>query len=367
MLSLLNYMGQNMKDLLPLIDDKQFEETLSKVESFVLGVQSSKETKKTLVIGDIGLDEYLLGEVERISPEAPVPVLRLHETEVKLGLAANVAKNIASLGGSCDILGICGKDLAANELNRIFNSFDGINQILVESEERPTIKKTRVLSKHHHLLRIDREEKRNLSQAELNLTKEKLEALNWASYNSVILEDYGKGFLTGEVCEFVITKAKDQGLRVLVDPSKGVNPKKFQGAYLFKPNYSETMAYNDRAAFSSGKEEREDLSYTELLDWVKSQGEFDVLVSTLGAQGMALYSSKFKSRIPTFAKGVYDVTGAGDTVIAALAFALDRGLEVKEACVFANMAAGFVVGEVGAVPCTIDNIKTQMKRFSNHP
>ncbi len=359
-------MSVSSKTTLELIDDEQFQEILKKVENFIS--ENNEEafknlTKKALVVGDIGLDEYMFGSVSRISPEAPVPILKLLETELKLGLAANVAKNIASLGGVCDIVGLAGDDLAAGELLRIFKSFKGINPILIQSSERPTIKKTRVLSKHHHLLRIDQEEGHPLSKKEFETTKEKLSSLDWSMYSSVILEDYGKGFLTKEVCEFVIAKARELKIKVLVDPSKGVNPKKFNGAYLFKPNYNETMAYNERAAFSQDKE-GEDLKYEELLSWLKSEGDFEVLVSTLGADGMALFSNEKKMRVQTFAKKVFDVTGAGDTVIAALSFALDRGLEVDEACAFANLAAGYVVGEVGAVPCSIDNIRTQMKRFS---
>jgi len=341
-----------------LMSFEDFKASMASVEAFVhtkIKDASSKPQSKILVLGDVGLDQYLYGAVERISPEAPVPVVNLHKKEKKLGLAANVGKNLSAMGSVCDLVGLVGKDQAGEDIKSLLESWEGLTAKLVVSPSRPTTEKTRVLSGQHHLLRLDEEDSSVLTETEKTMFFDHIESLNFSDYSHVILEDYGKGVLFEELCQAVIAKAHEKGAVVLVDPSKKAPISKFKGSDFFKPNYSETLAYSDKA-------ETED--YNELLNWISDEGQFKNLVSTLGALGMSLKNDERTLRVPTFARKVFDVTGAGDTVIAALAYGLNGGLSTVEACLFANFAAGFVVGKVGAVPCALEDIQSHMERFS---
>lgn len=339
-----------------LMSFEDFSQTMSAVEAFVnKKIAGGASSDKVLVVGDVGLDKYLFGDVERISPEAPVPIVNLKESEKKLGLAANVAKNLSSLGGSCDLLGLKGSDQAGEEIEEILSRMQGLNSMLVSSSVRPTTEKTRVLSGQHHLLRLDSENSGVLVESDKTALLKLVTDLDFSNYSHVILEDYGKGVLFEEFCRLVIQKAHEKGSLVLVDPSKKAPLSKFKGADFFKPNYLETVSYADMAGTDC---------YVELLQWILKEGEFKNLVSTLGALGTSLCNAKGTLRVPTFARKVFDVTGAGDTVLAALSYGLAGGLSVVEACLFANFAAGYVVGKVGAVPCTLENIKSHMERFS---
>lgn len=343
-------------EAIKLMNFEDFSQVKSVVEDFVnKKIATPRVAKKVLVVGDVGLDKYLFGDVDRISPEAPVPIVNLRSAENKLGLAANVAKNLSSLGGGCDLIGLKGDDQAGADVEEILSRMPGLNSMLVSSKTRPTTEKTRVLSGQHHLIRLDSESKAALSKEDQDSLLAFAEGLDFSKYSHVILEDYGKGVLFESFCQLIIKKAHKENVAVLVDPSKKAPLAKFRGADFFKPNYSETLSYADMA----GTED-----YVELLDWVRKEGEFGSLVSTLGAEGMSLCNDSGVLRVPTFARKVFDVTGAGDTVIAALAYGLSGGLTEVQACLFANFAAGYVVGKVGAVPCTLENIKSHMERFS---
>lgn len=343
-------------EAIKLMSFEDFSQVMSVVEAFVnKKIANPKLSSKVLVVGDVGLDKYLFGTVDRISPEAPVPIVNLQDKEKKLGLAANVAKNLSSLGGACDLLGLKGSDVAGGEIEEILSRMPGLSSRLVSSSTRPTTEKTRVISGQHHLLRLDSEDSGALSSEDRQGLLELVNKLDFSEYSHVILEDYGKGVLFEEFCQLVIKKAHEKNAVVLVDPSKKAPLLKFKGADFFKPNYVETVSYADTA----GTED-----YVELLKWILKEGEFKNLISTLGALGMSICDQDGALRVPTFARKVFDVTGAGDTVIAALSYGLAGGLSVVEACLFANFAAGYVVGKVGAVPCTLENIKSHMERFS---
>lgn len=343
-------------EAIELMNFEDFSKAMSVVETFVdKHIVSPQGLKKVLVFGDVGLDKYLFGEVDRISPEAPVPIVNLQESEQKLGLAANVAKNLSSLGGACDLIGLKGRDQAGEDLEEILSRMPGLTSLLVSSSTRRTTEKTRVISGQHHLLRLDSESSGGLSEVDQKALFKAASDLDFSKYSHVILEDYGKGVLSEELCQLVIKRAHEEGVVVLVDPSKKAPLAKFKGADFFKPNYVETTAYADIA----GTED-----YVELLRWILKTGDFKNLISTLGALGMSICDQDRALRVPTFARKVFDVTGAGDTVIASLSYGLAGGLSIVEACLFANFAAGYVVGKVGAVPCTLENIKSHMERFS---
>lgn len=348
--------------MIELMSFEDFKASTARIEAFIQKKleepQSTKGLKqsKILVLGDVGLDQYLYGSVERISPEAPVPIVNLSKKEKKLGLAANVSKNLCAMGASCDLVGLVGKDQSGEDIRALLDSWKGMTPKLVVSPSRPTTKKTRVISGQHHLLRLDEEDSLPLTEQEKTMFFDQVEALNFHNYSHVILEDYGKGVLFTELCHSIIKRAHEGGAVVLVDPSKKASVHKFKKADFFKPNYNETLAYSDVAGTND---------YNELLNWISAEGEFKNLVSTLGSLGMSLKNHERTLRVPTFARKVFDVTGAGDTVIAALAYGLNGGLKTVEACLFANFAAGYVVGKIGAVPCTLEDIKSHMERFSS--
>jgi rfaE bifunctional protein kinase chain/domain len=303
-------------------------------------------------VGDIGLDEYVLGQVKRISPEAPVPILEVEKEEWRLGLAANVAQNVVSLGGEAILVSVVGQDNTADQLKELLQSA-GINtQNLVTDETRPTTKKTRVMAQHHHLVRVDYEVRKYLSQKSFAVLVQKLKDL-MPSCDGVILQDYAKGVISQDMVQKVIEIAHAHGKKVFVDPHRA-NPAEFyQNADLIKPNYDEAIALSG-LNFDDIREvpNKVEKIGNEILQKTKA----NEVVITRGKEGMSLFSQGQILKVPTFARQVFDVTGAGDTVIAALSLALVAGLSLPESCMLANYAAGFVVGKVGCVPCSMEDL-----------
>ena len=341
--------NENLFDLMP---SKELEEIQNSLSTFVReGTENKLKPKKILVVGDIGLDRYVYGDVDRISPEAPVPVALITGREEKLGLSANVAQNLSALSSSCDLVSMLGEDRHADTFKSLASQCEGLETFFLVSNERPTTVKTRIISGQHHLLRLDDEDQRPLSESEWKKVNAILRDLNWSSYSAVILQDYGKGFLNESLCQFVIEKAKEHSVPTLVDPSLLAPLKKYRGADYFKPNQKEVLAYKKSS----------DQSYKGLLKDIKETGNFKAVINTMGAQGMSLFSDELEVRVPTFAKKVFDVTGAGDTVIATLALALSNGLTLKEASVFSNLCAGHVVSKIGAVTVGFEDIQKIFK------
>lgn len=310
------------------------------------------KNKKVLVVGDVGLDVYLLGDVKRISPEAPVPVLDVQKEDMRLGLAANVAQNIQSLGGSCHLISVVGQDLAAEDLQRLLTE-KGIRSFeLVSDKDRPTTKKMRLIAGQHHLARVDFEKQHLLSEKIKTETISKItQAIPKADI--VILQDYSKGMIDWELAQQLIQKCQSLGKKVLVDPYKSTSLSHYKGAYLMTPNKDESLAL----ARQMNIQIADDLNSVDqigrtLMDAIGSEQ----MVVTLGAQGMKLFEKGKSQHLPTFAQNVFDVTGAGDTVISAMALALAAGWDLEKAGYLANFAAGVVVGKVGCVPCEIKDL-----------
>ena len=342
-------MSLNQNSLKSIVGDELLQ-TKKAVEEFIdKGQTGALEPKKFLVVGDIGLDKYIFGSVDRISPEAPVPVLKVESFEEKLGLSANVAQNLSVLGGQCELVSVVGYDKTSEKILEHLKKAQNLSPVFYKSEKRPTTLKTRVLSGQHHLLRLDEEDNSSLTDSENAKVLSIIDELDFKNYGAVIIEDYGKGFVTPEICKAVISKSKEASVKVFVDPAKGASPKKYEGAFVFKPNKKETYAYEQLSATST---------YDDLLEWIKTEGSFQYVVSTLGSEGMALFSDELRVKVPTFAKKVFDVTGAGDTVIASMAFAFAQGLSLKESAYFANLCAGVVVEKVGAVTCSFEDLKS---------
>ena len=288
---------------------------------------------RVLVVGDIMLDRYWYGPTQRISPEAPVPIVKIHQDEDRPGGAANVALNIASLNGQVTLLGITGEDEASETLQTHLSAMN-IDCQFIQSTAHPTITKLRILSRNQQLLRLDFEE----SFAELNKTSllERTEALV-AQHDLLLLSDYDKGTLSD--VQALIKVAKAHNIPVLVDP-KGTDFSRYRGATLITPNLAEFEAVvghckNEAEIVSKGQALLKELDLTAML-------------VTRSEHGMTLLRHDHEEfHLPTQAKEVYDVTGAGDTVIATLALAIAAKAEFTQASALANIAAGIVVGKLG--------------------
>jgi len=292
---------------------------------------------RILVVGDIILDTYLFGKVERVSPEAPVPILEVEGEEFRLGGAANVAKNLSSLGVNTILCGVVGKDSHANIIKSLLKE-EGIKACLVE-DERPTTRKTRVVSRNQQLLRIDWESKERVRGETL---KALLGFISEEEVHGVVVSDYAKGVVTKELMSFL----RDRFTFVAVDP-RPVNKYLYKGVSLVTPNEKELKAMTGEGEVEElGKKLKEELS-------------LDSLVVTQGEKGMTLFREEVR-HFPARARKVYDVTGAGDTVIASLTAFVLAGASWDEACELANLAAGIVVGEFGTASVSPDRLLEEL-------
>ncbi|MGS5087012.1 D-glycero-beta-D-manno-heptose-7-phosphate kinase [Hydrogenophaga sp. A37] len=306
--------------------------------------QPSSATAVTtvLVVGDSMLDRYWDGAVERISPEAPVPVLHFgHEWE-RAGGAANVAANLVALGGRTTLATLLGKDDAGDRLARLMRE-EGIVLHELQCADMPTVQKIRAVCKHHQLLRIDIERQAS-SEAARSLCELACGLL--PKHPWVVLSDYGKGALTG--CERLIAQAREHGCRVMVDP-KGKCFDPYRGAWLLKPNESE-------AAAVAGPWEDEN-GFQVAMEALRARLELNHLLVTRGERGMTLFSAdRPVLQIPSVAREVFDVSGAGDTALAALAAFLAAGASLENAVRHANLAAGIAVGKIGTAVVSLEDL-----------
>ena len=306
---------------------------------------SRSKNKKIAVIGDVMLDKYVYGDVNRISPEAPVQVVDIKNTEYKLGGAANVANNIKALEAEPILIGVIGDD---TETEHFLNTMkaQGLSTVgIFKDKSRPTTSKTRVIAYGQHIIRVDSEVRENLSaemkKKILNFVKKNLD-----SFESVILQDYNKGVLTQDVIQEIIRLFKESGKRVYVDP-KFHNFFEYKEVTVFKPNRKEVQ---DVLAMKVDGDESVAEAGRVLMDKL----DCEYLVLTRGEKGMVLFDrEKNKTvvlNIPTIARKVADVSGAGDTVISTIAVMLAGGADIIEAVALANQAAGIVCEEVGIIP-----------------
>jgi D-beta-D-heptose 7-phosphate kinase/D-beta-D-heptose 1-phosphate adenosyltransferase len=295
---------------------------------------------RVLVVGDLMLDRYIAGEVERISPEAPVPVLLHAQRSERPGGAANVAMNLAGLGCQTFLAGFWGADAEQAELARLLE-IAKIDTLGVVSSSLPTISKTRIMARAQQLLRLDIESREAPPAEELQRLEERVVELV-KKVHAVVLSDYAKGALSREICEAVIRTARGVGVPVLVDP-KTRDLSKYSGAATVCPNLSELAAATGVPAHRTD----------ELLAAARQQmleHEFGFLTVTMSDKGIRVLERAGDYYSPARAREVFDVSGAGDTVIATMAAAMAGGLQVHTAVDLANLAAGIVVGKVGTVP-----------------
>lgn len=299
-----------------------------------------------LVIGDMMLDHYLWGKCERISPEAPVPVIDVQRESTVLGGAGNVVNNLLSLGAHVSVASVIGDDVNGAELLKILGQQGASTQGVIIQKGRKTSKKSRLIASHQQVVRYDSESKNSIitesEKALLTFYKSILDKVDL-----VILSDYDKGVLTHNVTHQAIELAKKFHKMILVDP-KGEDYCKYSGATLITPNKKEASLatkiniVDDESLQKAGKLLKESLNLKYAL-------------ITLSEDGMAIFSESFM-KIPTVAREVYDVTGAGDTVLASLGYALSCGLSMQEAASFANAAAAVVVGKLGSATVSLDEV-----------
>ena len=308
--------------------------------------QFGNSKSHALVIGDVMLDRYLIGSVGRISPEAPVPIVLLNSQNERAGGAANVAANLALLGIKTHLIGCVGDDAEAKILSQLIADAN-IENNLVSSKTRPTIAKTRVVSGHQQMMRLDQESSAAFTTDETAALQANIHAALAQKPVIVILSDYAKGLLSLDICQSIINTCNAQKIPVLVDP-KGADYTKYVGATALTPNKKETAE-----ACSANINDADLITKASAL---KSCIKLQFLAVTRGDEGITLIDDGLINNgihhIAASAKQVFDVSGAGDTVIATLAAGLMHGLTPLEALTIANLAAGVVVGKAGTVPIT---------------
>jgi rfaE bifunctional protein kinase chain/domain len=317
-------------------------------------LQQSASTPNILVIGDLMIDHYVIGDATRLSPEAPVPIVNVKKEFTTPGGAANVAQNLLALGSKVSLAGITGNDIDATRLTDILVD-EGINaDAIFKDETRPTTVKTRIMAGSHQLVRVDREVTHPLTES---LQAEFIERIkeNIAKADIVVLSDYNKGLFSPALTQQLINEANSKGKKVVIDP-KGLNYEKYKGAYIIKPNRKELA----EAAKTEKITNIDELQQAARIIIKQTGAEY--IVVTLSEQGMVIISELAYKLLPVKATSVFDVTGAGDTVLATMAYFIAQGLNVEEACELANHAAAIVIRQTGSAVTTIDQILEDIER-----
>jgi len=303
---------------------------------------------KILVIGDLMIDHYLWGETSRISPEAPVQIIDIKKETTILGGAGNVVNNLVALGSSVMVISAVGDDQNGEELTKMLEEIE-VKHFLVMDENRKTTKKSRIIASAQQIVRYDSESKNDISShCEAHISRKILEVIH--QYDLIILSDYGKGVLTKSLISKIMFIVNNSDTKVLIDP-KGDNYSKYTGAYLLTPNKSEAQK-------ATGIKISDDKSLKEALIKLQDIAQLKIPMITLSEDGIAMLNDKNEVIIkPTVAREVFDVTGAGDTVIATLGYCLASDYDIYSSIEFANLSAGVVVGKIGSATATIEEIE----------
>ena len=304
------------------------------------------KSPKILVIGDLMIDHYLWGSCDRISPEAPVQVINVGDESMSLGGAGNVINNLNALGAQVDVISVIGNCETSGKLKALLANIKVNTKYLITQNKRVTSKKTRIISSQQQVVRYDHESTDEISDESQKSILASFKKLV-SNYDAVLLSDYGKGVLTIELTQSLIAIANNKNKKVLVDP-KGLDYSKYRGSYLLTPNKKE-------ASEATKININDDASLTKAITQLKTEYDLDVSLITLSEQGVAIYDDKLRVH-PTVSREVFDVTGAGDTVLASLGFALACGYKIDAAVEFANLAAGVVVGKIGSAIATLNEI-----------
>ncbi|WPU92420.1 D-glycero-beta-D-manno-heptose-7-phosphate kinase [Mucilaginibacter sabulilitoris] len=311
-------------------------------------IQQPTKKPTILVIGDLMIDHYIWGNATRLSPEAPVPVVNVNSESTTLGGAGNVVQNLVSLGAQVTVAGVIGNDGMGHQLIRLLTDEGTEIDTIIKEDNRTTTVKTRVLVGSHQLVRLDKEVTDVLPLDIEDALMDKIMAcIN--EVDLVVLSDYNKGLFSPVLTQRIIEAAKDCGKRVIIDP-KGTDFTKYRGAYIIKPNRKELAeaAKIDRINTMEGLKHAANVVF--------EQTAADYLVVTLSEQGMVILSEDDQIALPVKATEVFDVTGAGDTVLATIAYFLGIGLNLEESCELANHAAAIVIRHMGSATTTVAEI-----------
>jgi D-beta-D-heptose 7-phosphate kinase / D-beta-D-heptose 1-phosphate adenosyltransferase len=301
---------------------------------------------KILVIGDLMIDHYMWGSCDRISPEAPVQVINVNNENTLLGGAGNVINNLHSLGADIDIISVIGECEVSKELKDLLTEINVDTQYLISQKDRVTSKKSRVIAAQQQVIRFDRENSSEISIKSQNSILDIFQKII-NNYDVILLSDYGKGLFTDHLTQALINIANQYKKKILIDP-KGLDYSKYKGAYLLTPNKKE--AYEATKIIIDDNE-----SLTKALIKLKEECNLTYSLITLSEQGVAIFDEALRI-YPTVAREVFDVTGAGDTVLASLGFSLSWNNDIDEAVKFANLASGVVIGKIGSATATLNEI-----------
>ncbi|MEN3013088.1 MAG: D-glycero-beta-D-manno-heptose-7-phosphate kinase [Endomicrobiia bacterium] len=312
--------------------------------------------KKILVVGDIMLDKYIWGEVERISPEAPVPVVDVKKETQNLGASGNVADNIVSAGAQAYLVTVVGNDSYAEELKSMLLK-KGINIDGVFSDSsRPTTVKTRIIAQNQQVVRVDKESRIQITPVLFEKIKKYIESIK-TDLDGILISDYGKGVITHSLLSFLINLAKKLDIPICVDP-KIEHFMEYKKVTVLTPNLNEATQ-----GMKLTKKPQKEQEIHELGKKILKKLNPDALVITRGPDGMTLFEKQKIYHIPTRAKEVYDVTGAGDTVISILTLCLAAGSDFVSGCEISNFAAGIVVGKVGTAAVSLKELEESILKY----
>ena len=323
------------------------------LEKFNSIISQFAALKPILVVGDLGIDKYTFGEVKRISPEAPVPVLEVQKEWQKLGLAANVSDNLKSLEVASTLCGVIGDDTRANMVEHLLEERGLKTWGLVRDPSRHTTYKERVTTATQQICRVDYETKDTIDEETNRRVSSRIQEFS-ANHSGLIIEDYGKGLFSESLCQKIIKDFREKNLLVAVDPSRSTPPMWYKGASLLKPNRAESHMMIEALGYF--KERKLETIAEVLIDKLS----LEKVIITLGPDGMAMLDTKLDGKlriIPTAANEVFDVSGAGDTAIAAITSSLLAGASLEEAAWVGNCAAGVVVRKRGTALCSMDELK----------
>jgi len=330
-------------------------------ERFHKVVDNFKNVEPILVIGDVGVDKYTYGDVKRVSPEAPVPLLEVTKEWQKLGLAANVSDNLQHLGVKSTLCGVIGEDNNANVFESLLEE-SGLNTWgILRCDNRMTTFKERVVTEVQQICRVDYETKEPICEATFTRFQERLNQFE-NNHSAVILEDYGKGLLTKNLCFNIIQDVKASGKLLAVDPARTTPPLWYKGAGLLKPNQLESRLMAQSLGYSANE------SIDKIAEILIDKLDLEKIIITLGAEGMAMVDTKADGRfhtIPTVANEVFDVSGAGDTAISTIIASLVSGATLEEAAWIGNCASGVVVSKKGTALVSIEELKNYYVKLKN--
>lgn len=307
-------------------------------------------------MGDLMLDKYLLGQVKRVSPEAPVPVLDVREEKNTLGGAGNVALNLNGLGISVYLLGMVGTDAEGEIIKKLLSDSELSDEHIISTAKKPTTTKTRIVGAKQQIVRIDKENTEDISEDLETLLLENFKrVINGNDIDAIVISDYAKGLVTDNLCRFIIREANKKDVPVVVDP-KGQDYTKYKKATILMPNESE-LSLACKKIFKTEKELKK--SARRLYEKLN----VDYLVVTRGEKGIRLVAQNYDHDIPARAREVYDVSGAGDTVISLATAGIITQLSIEESLNFANLGAGYVVSKFGTHPITYSELDEVIKRL----